>query len=1173
MPGWLTAALLSTLLVVGAHAAEGGLAGHWRCDEGQGAVLHDSSGNANEGTIKGATWVRSGTGHALQFDGQDDYVDCGNGASLDLTGPLTLQLWAMPTAANRGEPGIAGKFFESYAITYYGNAFFYISSGGNNVSGPTKINAWSHLAATFDGTTMRFYVNGIETGAKPSKFPSVKHGGKFYLGCVVGDPGAADPNLRSTAFFPGLLDDVRVHGRALSQREILESYNQEAAGKGLAVFDTSCFGKLVLEPFFYPEADRVVVAVNARWVLPLPENAEAMVELAPAGETPAPRALQTQAVNVNDPRHEEEVSFSLEGLPAGKYELRGFVRQIEGVVQAEKFARSSPGVSVPTEGWLGGKLDLMRGWTEYEVETGAGEYRLSVLAARLYDSAGIRCTMDGKDPVEVSLNGTEGGSEAVWARTKWQTFGAYTLAAGRHTLRVEAIPATGKDGKAHDVHTYIDAFALEPAAVEAARVKDAQRVVFDYPLPSPPPLPAPTKQVVGALPAPVTPPAYQATLTPGGGLTVTFKGRTFRVESSYSYPHGGFNRLTAGTPDGSGEEGWKISGSGRTLTARGKSYEVQRAIQLQPTRILVRDTIRNTSGDVLGVMLSNHVNLQGVAVAKVTQMTNATIFAAQGDAGLGLIALDDLYQLQQTTAHADDLAAIRDDSFGLDTGAAYTLEWAIYPTATADYYDFISQVRQDEGLNGHVEGTWTGMSLGRVPAREFIDLRRVRYLSLGTPWYPVDDPQVSIEGIEFERYPKERARVREFFAQVKQAHPDVRVMIHVAHGLYACNDPEQRFPDSRAMDSNGRQFDYGGGNEDYYARYWSRERFRDGWRWWIFYPTPENSFGKAMMAAMAQMMDEMGSTALWADGYISGYVRGLYSYDRWDGHSVTIDPQTKLVTVKKNLVPYTALPVLRDVIRLIAQRGGVLITNGMAGPRSLWKEQYLTSNETGGGDARPIGGLHLGRTVTPLGNPSVIETERDVYRDILAKLDFGALYWWYGERSLLTHKTLVEHMYPITFESIHAGTVRGRERIVTKNSGVYGWPGDTALHAVYLYDARGALTRHGFVTTADKSTARTRLDLGPDQSAAVVRIPVKLTAAGPVNVRVLQYDAGGVRLALHGQGQVRVQISNGEYVVGPTQKHRATVDGKPATVSTQGGAVTCTVTLKGPAELVVTPAG
>jgi hypothetical protein len=461
------------------------------------------------------------------------------------------------------------------------------------------------------------------------------------------------------------------------------------------------------------------------------------------------------------------------------------------------------------------------------------------------------------------------------------------------------------------------------------------------------------------------------------------------------------------------------------------------------------------------------------------------------------------------------------------------------------------------------------MAFDRVPERDYVDLRRARYCSTGTPWYPVDDPRVSIEGIDFTKYPLECARTKAFFERVKRVYPEAKVMIHVAHGLYCCNRPEEVFPDSRALDANGNQMDYGGGSESYYANYWSKERFADGWRWWIFYPTPENSFGQTMLKAMEYMMDEMGATALWADGYVCGYVQGLYSYDRWDGHSVTIDPQTKLVTRQKNLVPYTSLPVLRDVIRLIAKRGGVLITNDNPGPRSLWREEYLTSGETGGGDARPVGALHLGRTVTPLGNPAVIATERDIYRDILAKLDFGALYWWYGEHSLLTHKTLVEHMYPITFESIHAGTVRGQERIVTRNPGVYGWPGDTSLHAVYRYDARGALTGRAFVTTVDKGGVRTQLDLAAGESAAVVKVPVTLASGTPVNVRVLQYDAAGVRLALNGQGRVTVTIADGEYAVRAGAKHRVTASGRPLAAALKAGSLSLNVETSGPCELHV----
>ena len=67
----------------------------------------------------------------------------------------------------------------------------------------------------------------------------------------------------------------------------------------------------------------------------------------------------------------------------------------------------------------------------------------------------------------------------------------------------------------------------------------AQRVLFRYPLGPLRPVVAPSKMAVGPLPPALAPPKYNLTVKAGGGLTVTVKGQVFRVESSYSYPHGG----------------------------------------------------------------------------------------------------------------------------------------------------------------------------------------------------------------------------------------------------------------------------------------------------------------------------------------------------------------------------------------------------------------------------------------------------------------------------------------------------------------------------------------------------------------------------------------------------------------------------------------------------------
>ena len=89
-----------------------GLVAHYDFSEGVGTVLHDRSGNGNDGTIVGAQWITRRSGYCLEFDGIDDYVDCGHGASLDLTGAVTLEAWALLDAC-QGEAGSRANTMKS----------------------------------------------------------------------------------------------------------------------------------------------------------------------------------------------------------------------------------------------------------------------------------------------------------------------------------------------------------------------------------------------------------------------------------------------------------------------------------------------------------------------------------------------------------------------------------------------------------------------------------------------------------------------------------------------------------------------------------------------------------------------------------------------------------------------------------------------------------------------------------------------------------------------------------------------------------------------------------------------------------------------------------------------------------------------------------------------------
>jgi len=87
---------VSVILVLPTGVAAGGdLVLHLPMDEGTGSTAGDVSGYGNDGTIYGPTWVTHDDGYALSFDGEDDYVDCGNPTALQFgTGDGTIEFWA-----------------------------------------------------------------------------------------------------------------------------------------------------------------------------------------------------------------------------------------------------------------------------------------------------------------------------------------------------------------------------------------------------------------------------------------------------------------------------------------------------------------------------------------------------------------------------------------------------------------------------------------------------------------------------------------------------------------------------------------------------------------------------------------------------------------------------------------------------------------------------------------------------------------------------------------------------------------------------------------------------------------------------------------------------------------------------------------------------------------------
>ncbi len=214
-----------------------GLVAAYNFDEGGGTILHDLSGNGNDGTISNTAWASAGKyGGALSFNGSTSLVTVKDANSLDLTSGMTLEAWAKPTSLNSPDAGWSAAIAKehrnssndiSYAL-YAANGTGTAPAGhilvngsdrGAQGTGVLSLNQWVFLAATFDGKTLRTYVNGSLVGSRNVPGSITTTVDPLRLG---GD--------WSGEMFSGLLDNIRVYNVALTQSAIQTDMTTPVAG-------------------------------------------------------------------------------------------------------------------------------------------------------------------------------------------------------------------------------------------------------------------------------------------------------------------------------------------------------------------------------------------------------------------------------------------------------------------------------------------------------------------------------------------------------------------------------------------------------------------------------------------------------------------------------------------------------------------------------------------------------------------------------------------------------------------------------------------------------------------------------------------------------------------------------------------------------------------------------
>ena len=212
-------------------------------DEGSGySQTNDTSGCGNDGTLNnmnltgndtsgwvgydGGQWdnrsdVNFSTGDSLRFDGNDDYVDCGNDSSLNITDAITIEVWAKSSfSAPKGT-------FVSKSNERHDYLFYFTSAGnlrltiGNGTAYQTlqKIisitpNVFYHYAATFNGNIWKLYLNGEKIASNSLVWTIGNNNDNVYIGTYQ----------PSNMPFNGTIDEVRIYNRSLSADEIYRHY-------------------------------------------------------------------------------------------------------------------------------------------------------------------------------------------------------------------------------------------------------------------------------------------------------------------------------------------------------------------------------------------------------------------------------------------------------------------------------------------------------------------------------------------------------------------------------------------------------------------------------------------------------------------------------------------------------------------------------------------------------------------------------------------------------------------------------------------------------------------------------------------------------------------------------------------------------------------------------------
>jgi len=200
---------------------------------GTGNIWDDLSRGGSNGTLINGPTFDNGNGGSIVFDGVNDYVRIGGVNDYNYSN-ITLESWVYPERNSSYEYLFSNSrdccgSYNGYELRIVGGFMRFTiwnSTNANVISTYSlPLNSWYHIIATYDGSQLKLYINGIINKLTNS---TLQIGYPTSYDLYIGRMGHS-----SSYIIKGKISLSKIYNRSLSAQEVLQNYNSTTSRFGL----------------------------------------------------------------------------------------------------------------------------------------------------------------------------------------------------------------------------------------------------------------------------------------------------------------------------------------------------------------------------------------------------------------------------------------------------------------------------------------------------------------------------------------------------------------------------------------------------------------------------------------------------------------------------------------------------------------------------------------------------------------------------------------------------------------------------------------------------------------------------------------------------------------------------------------------------------------------------